>query len=98
MDRRPRAPRLKNDWGFVTVEPEDEGCLTVMALWDEESVDEDEQWPAVCAWLADEWTQPCYGVEHPGAAALHLQMARSHAFSAKPSSAVLFSRDEPARL
>ena len=40
--------------GFVAVERENDGCLTVMALGDDEPVDEDEQWAALCAWLADE--------------------------------------------
>lgn len=36
------------------MEPEDDGVLRVMALWDDEPVDEDEQWSAACAWLAND--------------------------------------------
>lgn len=43
MDRRPLA-----------FEPEDDDCLRVVALWDDEPVDEDELWSAACSWLADE--------------------------------------------
>jgi len=40
----------------------------------------------------------CCGVEHPRAAAVHLHLARSQAFSAKAGSAMLFSRDDPSHL
>jgi hypothetical protein len=33
--------------------------------------------------------QPCYGVEHSGAAAMHLHTARSFAFSATINSPIL---------
>jgi hypothetical protein len=48
--------------------PEDEPCLMVMALWDDEPVEEDEQWSTACAWLADEpKTSPSDGRRHSNA-------------------------------